>query len=88
MHPPGVSLTASAYDGLVLVTEFGIADLRGLTLGNKALAIASVAHPTVREKLLRQIHDDPMFTKPHFYQPGQTPYGVTLYQSQEAIAED
>jgi len=88
MHPPGVSLTASAYDGLVLVTEYGIADLRGLTLGSKALAIASVAHPNVREALLKKIHDDPMFTKPHFYKPGQTPYGVTLYHGQEAVAED
>jgi 4-hydroxybutyrate CoA-transferase len=84
MHPPGVSLTASAYDGLVLVTEYGIADLRGLTLGNKALAIASVAHPDVREQLLKQIHDDPIFTKPHFYRPGQIPYGVTLYQDAAA----
>ncbi|MFH1984297.1 MAG: acetyl-CoA hydrolase/transferase C-terminal domain-containing protein [Pseudomonadota bacterium] len=78
MHPAGISLTASAYDGLVLVTEYGIADLRGLTLGNKALAIACVAHPSAREAMLKQIHDDPIFTKPRFYRPGQTPYGVIL----------
>ena len=79
MHPAGVSLTASAYDGLVLVTEYGIADLRGLSLGNKALAIASVAHPDFREDFLKQITDDPLFTKPHDFRPDRTPYGVTRY---------
>ena len=37
MHPPGISLTASAYDAVVIVTEWGIADLRQLTMGEKAL---------------------------------------------------
>ena len=80
MHPPGISLTASAYDGVVLVTEYGIADLRGLTIGNKALAIASIAHPNFRDELLKQVYDDPLFTKPHDYAPGKIPYGVTLYE--------
>jgi acyl-CoA hydrolase len=79
MHPPGISLTASAYDGVVVVTEYGIADLRGLTIGNKALAIASIAHPNFRDVLLKEIYDDPLFTKPHDFTPGKIPYGVTLY---------
>ena len=79
MHPPGISLTASAYDGVVLVTEYGIADLRGLTLGSKALAIANISHPTFRERFLKEIFDDPLFTKPHDFFPGKIPYGVTLY---------
>ena len=78
--PPGVSLTASAYDGVVLVTEYGVADLRGLTLGNKALAIANVAHPTFREELLRKIYDDPLFTKPHDFALDKIPYGVRPYK--------
>ena len=79
MHPAGISLTASAYDGFVLVTEFGIADLRGLTLGGKALAIAGIAHPSVRDVFLKEIYDDPLFTKPHDFSPGKVPYGVTLF---------
>ena len=78
--PPGVSLTASAYDGVVVVTEYGIADLRGLTLGNKALAIASVAHPLFRDQLLSRIYGDPLFTKPFDFSPDKIPYGVTPYQ--------
>jgi len=80
MHPPGISLTASAYDGVVVVTEYGIADLRGLTIGNKALAIASIAHPKFRDDLLKQVYDDPLFTKPHDFTLGKIPYGVTPYQ--------
>ncbi len=66
-HPSGVSLTASSYDGVVLVTEYGIADLRGLTVGAKAIAIASVAHPKYKDEMLKYIYDDPLITKPLGY---------------------
>jgi acyl-CoA hydrolase len=79
-HPKGVSLTASAYDGVVIVTEYGFADLRGLTTGTKALAIASIAHPDHRENYLRYVYDDPLFTKSRSYVFGKTPHGVTLYE--------
>ncbi len=85
MHPAGISLTASGYDGIVLVTEYGIADLRGLTFGAKALAIAWVAHPRFREEFLRRLHDDPLITKPHSYKPGKVPEGVRLYQGDIAL---
>ncbi len=35
-HPQGVTLTASSYDSIVVVTEQGLADLRGLTAGKGA----------------------------------------------------
>ncbi|OGF26265.1 hypothetical protein A2303_03645 [Candidatus Falkowbacteria bacterium RIFOXYB2_FULL_47_14] len=78
--PPGISQTAAAYDGVVIVNEFGVADLRGLTTGNKALAIASIAHPKFREGLIRHIYDDPFFTKPQGYTFGKTPKGVIMYE--------
>jgi 4-hydroxybutyrate CoA-transferase len=80
VHPPGVSLTASAYDGVVIVSEYGIADLRGLTAGEKALAIASIAHPRHRDQYLKAIYDDPLFTKPIGSFLGKTPRGVTMYR--------
>jgi len=78
-HPPGVSLTASSFDGVVIVTEYGFADLRGLTAGEKALAIASIAHPDFRDDYLRVVHEDKWFTKPPRFSLGKTPRGVTLY---------
>jgi acyl-CoA hydrolase len=88
MHPPGISLTASAYDGVVIVTEHGIADLRGLTSGEKAFAIASIAHPSYRDEYLRQIYDDPMFTKPSWRSMDQLPRGVTMYNGRIRLNQD
>jgi acyl-CoA hydrolase len=79
VHPPGVSLTASAYDPVVIVTEYGAADLRALTAGEKALAIASIAHPKYRDDYLKALFDDPMFTKPLGFALGKKPRGVILY---------
>jgi len=79
-HPRGVSLTASSYDGVVVVTEYGIADLRGLTVGEKALAVASIAHPRYREDFLKSIFEDRLFTKPLGYFMGKTPRGFIPYQ--------
>jgi 4-hydroxybutyrate CoA-transferase len=87
-HPPGVSLTASAYDGVVVVTEHGIADLRGLTAGAKALAIASIAHPSYRDTFLRYVWDDPLFTKPRDFSLGKTPHGVTPYHGSTRLPGD
>jgi 4-hydroxybutyrate CoA-transferase len=80
MHPPGITLTASAYDGVVIVTENGIADLRGLTSGEKALAIASIVHARYRDDFLRYVYDDPLFTKPIGFTLDQTPRGVSVYE--------
>ena len=84
-HPPGINLTACSYDGVVIVTEWGIADLRELTVGGKALALASISHPSCRDELLRYVIDDPMFTKPVDFSPGKTPRGVRLYEGKIAV---
>ena len=87
VHPPGVSLTASAYDGVVVVTEYGIADLRGLTVGEKALAIASIAHPRFRDDFLKSIYEDSLFTKARGCRPGTLPHGVTPYTGSISLAD-
>ena len=88
VHPPGVSLTASSYDGVVIVNEYGIADLRGLTAGEKALAVASIAHPRFRDDYLKAIYDDPLFTKPIGTGPSQTPNGVAMYDGAVKLDEE
>jgi 4-hydroxybutyrate CoA-transferase len=80
MHPPGISLTASAYDGVVIVTEYGIADLRGLTTGEKAMAIARIAHPRFSDDYMRYVYEDQLFTKPIGFSLNKTPKGVILYE--------
>ena len=88
LHPPGISLTASAYDGVVIVTEYGVADLRELTSGEKALAVASIAHPEFRDDYLRSVVDDPLFTKPIGFSLDRIPRGVRLYSGKIGIEAD
>jgi 4-hydroxybutyrate CoA-transferase len=83
--PSGITLTASAYDGVVIVTEYGIADLRDLPTGFKGLAIASISHPAHREQLLKTIYDDPRMTKPKGFSLDKIPPGVTMYQGKVSI---
>lgn len=83
--PSGITLTASAYDGVVIVTEYGIADLRDLPTGFKGLAIASISHPTHREHLLKTIFNDPRMTKPKGFSLDKIPPGVTLYRGKVSI---
>jgi len=80
LHPPGISLTASAYDGVVIVTEYGVADLRELTSGEKAMAVASIAHPEFRDEFLQSVVDDPLFTKPIGFSLDKPPRGVRMYK--------
>ena len=87
MHPPGISLTACAFDGVVIVTEYGIADLRGLTTGEKAMAIARIAHPRFCDDLMRYVNEDQLFTKPVGFSLDKTPKGVTLYDGRIKLGE-
>jgi hypothetical protein len=56
------------------------ASLDAITAGEKALAVASIAHPRFRDEYLKAISDDPMFTKPLRCPSRKLPRGVTLYQ--------
>jgi acyl-CoA hydrolase len=85
--PPGINLTACSFDGVVIVTEWGIADLRELTVGEKALALASISHPGCRDELLKYVYEDQMFTKLVGFKPGGTPKGVRPYSGPVKIDE-
>jgi hypothetical protein len=43
-------------------------------------ALASISHPDPREELLRYVHDDPRYTRPVAFIPGQPPHGVYPYK--------
>ena len=73
---------------MVIVDEYGIADLRGLTAGEKALAVASIAHPRFRDEFLRSFYDDPLFTKAKGCCPGKLPRDVTMYQGSIRLDEE
>jgi hypothetical protein len=53
--------------------------LRELTSGEKALAVASIAHPKFRDGFLRSVVEDPLFTKPMGFSLDKPPRGVRMY---------
>jgi 4-hydroxybutyrate CoA-transferase len=62
--PAGITYTATPSDSVILVTEYGAFDPRGLSLGERAVGIANLARPEERERLLKVVFDHPAFHKP------------------------
>ena len=61
MCPEGITTTAIAADPVVLVTEYGALDPRGLSIGERAVGIAHLADDTVKADLLKKVYDGPEF---------------------------
>jgi 4-hydroxybutyrate CoA-transferase len=76
--PGGITVTATPADQVVIVTENGAFDPRGLSLSERAVGIAHLAHEEERDRLLQLIIDDPAFHRPQKLIggtiPGFTPY--------------
>lgn len=53
----GVPVTAARADMDLIVTEYGVADLRGCSFGERARRLAAIAHPNFRDSLLASIRD-------------------------------
>ena len=51
--PPGSAVTTPRHSVRFVITEYGVADLWGRSLGERAQALAGIAHPAFREDLLR-----------------------------------
>lgn len=54
---PGAGVVSTRAHIHYVVTEYGIADLYGLTLGERAKALIAIAHPSMREMLEKQWKD-------------------------------
>lgn len=64
LSPAGITATAIPADQVILVTENGAFDRRGLSLGERAVGIAHLAKPEERDRLLKTIYDNPAFHNP------------------------
>ena len=49
---PGAGVVTSRGDVQYVVTEYGVADLQGLSIRDRAMALISIAHPSFRAELL------------------------------------
>ena len=82
-----LGLSVEALHTAIDHAEVVIADLRDLTSGEKAMAIASIAHPKFRDEFLRTVYEDLLFTKPVGSYLNKTPTGVCMYEGGIQLAE-
>ena len=54
---PGNIVTTPRTDVMFVVTEYGIVNLKGKSVAERARALISIAHPDFREHLERQAHE-------------------------------
>lgn len=81
--PEGVSSTAIAADPIVIVTEYGVFDPRGLSICEHAVGIAHLAEPGVRDELLKYIFDSEKFHRPRQALSDRRPKGFFPYEDLE-----
>jgi acyl-CoA hydrolase len=53
---PGNMVTTPRTDMMYVVTEYGIVNLKGKSVPERALALISIAHPDFRESLMREAY--------------------------------
>jgi acyl-CoA hydrolase len=63
---PGNIVTAPRSDVMFVVTEYGLANLKGKSVADRAKAIISIAHPDYREGLEREAHENGLIPKGYF----------------------
>ena len=79
--PKGITTTAIAADPVVIVTEYGAFDPRGLNIAEHAVAIAHLAAPKYREKLLKHIYDSKEYYRPQKIVGNRPPKGFIPYDA-------
>jgi len=60
---PGSVVTTPRTDVMYVVTEFGIVNLKGKSVAQRAKAMMSIAHPEFRDELERQAYDHKLIPK-------------------------
>ena len=54
---PGNVVTTPRTDVMYVVTEYGLVNLKGKSVAERALALISIAHPAFREQLEREARE-------------------------------
>ncbi len=80
MCPEGITTTAISADPVVIVTENGAFDPRGLNMVEHAVGISHLAEPETRMNLLKRIYDSPEFHKPREALKDKFPKGFIPYE--------
>jgi len=70
-----------APDQVVIITEHGAFDPRGLSFSERVIAIAHLAEPETRELLIKRIYDSPEYHHPAQALKDGVPKGIIPYQA-------
>lgn len=62
-QPSGSVVTTPRTDIMYVVTEYGLVNLKGLSVEKRALALIGIAHPDDRDGLTKQARDSGLFTR-------------------------
>ncbi|MGE5354740.1 MAG: acetyl-CoA hydrolase/transferase family protein [Deltaproteobacteria bacterium] len=81
MSPAGITTTAIPADPVVIVTENGAFNPKGLNISEHAVGIAHLADPETRDMLLKHIYDSPEYFKPKNALRDRPPKGFTPYEA-------
>jgi acyl-CoA hydrolase len=79
--PEGITTTAIAADPVVIVTEYGAFDPRGLSISERAVGIAHLAAPEVKADLLKKIYESPEFHRPSSALSDHLPAGFVPFRA-------
>lgn len=81
MSPAGITTTAIPADPVIIVTENGAFNPKGLNISEHAVGIAHLADPDNREILLKYIYDSPEYFKPKNALKDKAPKGFIPYEA-------
>jgi acyl-CoA hydrolase len=81
MCPEGITTTAIAADPVVIVTEHGAFNPKGLNIAEHAVGIAHLAEPETRDMLLKYIYESKAFYKPKVALKDRVPKGFIPYEA-------
>jgi acyl-CoA hydrolase len=78
--PEGITTTAIAADPVIIVTENGAFNPKGLNLAERAVGITHLAKPKFRDELLKQIYDSEAYHTPRVALKDISPKGFISYE--------
>ena len=81
MCPEGITTTAIAADPVVIVTENGAFNPKGLNIAEHAVGIAHLAQPETRDSLLKFIYESKEFFKPRIALKDRPPKGFIPFEA-------
>ncbi|MDJ0784755.1 MAG: malonate decarboxylase subunit alpha [Desulfosarcinaceae bacterium] len=81
MCPEGITTTAIAADPVVIVTENGALDPRGLSISERAVGIAHLADGAIKDALLKKVYDSAEFHHPWAALSDGVPKGFTPFEA-------